>query len=65
VEEGTLSDGRVTSRGVRGATAARRPTAGHQTPQVILLRGGKAVWDASHWDISEEALREALERQAG
>jgi bacillithiol system protein YtxJ len=44
---------------------ARRTGVRHQTPQVILLRGGKAVWDASHWDISEEALREALEGAAG
>jgi bacillithiol system protein YtxJ len=41
---------------------ARRTGVQHHTPQVILILGGEAVWDASHWDISEEAMREALER---
>jgi bacillithiol system protein YtxJ len=33
----------------------------HETPQVIVLRDGKAVWDASHYDVSAGAVREALE----
>ena len=33
----------------------------HQSPQVILIRKGKAVFDASHHMISSALLREALE----
>ena len=32
----------------------------HASPQVLLLRDGSVVWHASHFDISERALREAL-----
>ena len=32
----------------------------HQTPQAILLRGGKPVWKASHFRITADALTEAL-----
>jgi len=41
---------------------ARRTGVRHETPQVLLLNGGEAVWDASHWEITKEALREALDR---
>ena len=34
----------------------------HQSPQAILLRGGEAVWDASHGRITEAALGEALDQ---
>src|SRR5262249_13273064 len=33
----------------------------HETPQVIVLKDGKAVWDASHFDVKAGAVREALE----
>ena len=33
----------------------------HETPQVIVLKDGKAVWDASHYDVSAGAVAEALE----
>ncbi len=23
----------------------------HQSPQLIIVRGGKSIWDASHYDI--------------
>jgi bacillithiol system protein YtxJ len=32
----------------------------HETPQVIVLKDGKAVWDASHFDVKAGAVREAL-----
>lgn len=32
----------------------------HQSPQVILLRDGKPVWHASQFDVTKEALREAV-----
>ena len=31
----------------------------HESPQLILVDGGKAVWHASHYDITEDAIREA------
>lgn len=33
----------------------------HETPQVIVLRDGKAVWNASHFDVQAAAVTEALE----
>ncbi|MFN7960493.1 MAG: bacillithiol system redox-active protein YtxJ [Thermoanaerobaculia bacterium] len=32
----------------------------HESPQVILLRDGRPVWNASHLDITEQALEDAL-----
>jgi bacillithiol system protein YtxJ len=34
----------------------------HQSPQAILLYRGRAVWDASHYSITEEDMTAALER---
>ena len=31
----------------------------HRSPQVILVRAGEAVWNASHLQITAEALRAA------
>lgn len=33
----------------------------HETPQVIVLRDGKAVWNASHFDVTANGVAEALE----
>lgn len=33
----------------------------HETPQVIVLRDGKAVWNASHYDVNAAAVSKALE----
>lgn len=32
----------------------------HETPQAILLRGGRVVWNASHFRITRERLDAAL-----
>lgn len=32
----------------------------HESPQIILFRGGKAVWSASHGGVTLEAMRSAL-----
>jgi len=32
----------------------------HETPQVIVLRNGKAVWNASHYDVKAGAVAEAM-----
>jgi bacillithiol system protein YtxJ len=34
----------------------------HQTPQAILLRHGKVVWNASHFSITATKLDQALPR---
>lgn len=41
---------------------AKRFNIRHETPQVILVRGGQVVWTASHFRINERALDEALGR---
>lgn len=32
----------------------------HQSPQVILIDKGRAVWDDSHWQITVERLAKAV-----
>ncbi len=32
----------------------------HESPQAIVLRNGKAVWHAAHYDISAAVLRRAV-----
>ena len=44
------------SREVEKLTGVR-----HESPQVILLRDGKAVWDASHFDVNAASVSLALE----
>ena len=33
----------------------------HQSPQVILFKNGKAVWDASHYRINNAGMQKAVE----
>ena len=33
----------------------------HETPQVIVLRDGKAVWNASHFDVKADDVLKAFE----
>lgn len=33
----------------------------HETPQVIVLRDGKAVWNASHFEVQAGAVSQAVE----
>lgn len=33
----------------------------HETPQVIILKDGKAVWNASHFDVKAGAVLKAVE----
>jgi bacillithiol system protein YtxJ len=46
-------------RGVSDATEARLGIR-HATPQVIVLRDGVPVWNASHFRITAEALTRVL-----
>ena len=39
---------------------ANRTGVRHETPQVIVLRDGKAVWDASHFDVKATAVAAAV-----
>lgn len=39
----------------------RRTGVRHESPQALVLRGGEAVWNASHYDITEEAVKQAVE----
>ena len=32
----------------------------HESPQVIVLRNGQVVWNASHWEIKAETVAEAV-----
>lgn len=33
----------------------------HETPQVIVLRDGKAVWNASHFEVKAQVVSEAMQ----
>ncbi|MDQ3907829.1 MAG: bacillithiol system redox-active protein YtxJ [Acidobacteriota bacterium] len=39
---------------------ARRTGVRHESPQAFVLRDGKSVWDASHFDITAEAVESAV-----
>jgi bacillithiol system protein YtxJ len=32
----------------------------HESPQAIVLRNGRAVWSASHFDITSDAVEQAV-----
>lgn len=51
----------VESRPVALKTAERLGVE-HQSPQLILLKDGKPVWNASHHAISEGAINNALQQ---
>jgi bacillithiol system protein YtxJ len=51
-----VQSARDVSRALADLTGIR-----HETPQVIVLRDGKAVWDASHFDVKAGAVLKALE----
>jgi bacillithiol system protein YtxJ len=44
------------SREVAAITGVR-----HETPQVIVLKDGRAVWNASHYDVNANSVSEALQ----
>jgi bacillithiol system protein YtxJ len=43
---------------------AERTGVKHESPQVILLRDGRAVWSASHYAITFGAVKHALHEYA-
>ncbi len=50
---------RDVSREVETRTGIR-----HESPQAIILRGGHAVWNASHWRITSDAVEQAMREHA-
>ena len=34
----------------------------HESPQIFLLEDGKVRWNASHWKITRESIKEALNK---
>ena len=48
-----------TARAVSDETASRLRIE-HQSPQAILVRNGRELWNASHYDITTEALDQAI-----
>jgi bacillithiol system protein YtxJ len=54
-----VADDRDVARAATERTGIR-----HESPQVILLRDGKAVWSASHFDITTSAVEDATSARA-
>ena len=40
---------------------AQRLGVRHESPQIIVVRNGQVLWDASHFKITAEAVAEAVE----
>jgi bacillithiol system protein YtxJ len=51
-----VQSAREISRELASLTGVR-----HETPQVIVLRDGKAVWNASHFDVRADDVTKAVE----
>ncbi|HEX8721750.1 MAG TPA: bacillithiol system redox-active protein YtxJ [Pyrinomonadaceae bacterium] len=47
------------SRGVSRAVEERTGVR-HETPQALVLRNGRAVWNASHFDITADVVERAV-----
>jgi bacillithiol system protein YtxJ len=50
-----VQNARELSREIAERTGVR-----HESPQVIILRHGKPVWNASHWKIKKENVAAAV-----
>lgn len=37
----------------------------HESPQVLVLRKGKVVWEASHWKVKADAVQQAVKNADG
>lgn len=51
---------RAISKEVEARTGVR-----HESPQAIILRNGQAVWSASHWGVTADAVDQALKAIRG
>ena len=54
-----VHEARELSREIEARTGIR-----HESPQVIVLRNGQVVWDASHFQIKRNAVAEAVGNNA-
>ncbi len=54
-----VTSGKNFSQAIEAQTGVR-----HESPQVILLRHGKAAWNASHFGITAKAVTAALTENA-
>jgi bacillithiol system protein YtxJ len=50
-----VQQSRELSRTIESRTGVR-----HESPQVLVLRRGQPVWTASHFDITAEAVQQAV-----
>ena len=50
-----VQENREVSRQVEERTGVR-----HETPQALVLRNGRAVWNASHFDITADVVEQAV-----
>ena len=50
-----VQSAREISRRIEKQTGVR-----HESPQAIILRNGRAVWSASHWSITADAVKNAF-----
>ena len=50
-----VAEGRELTRSIETRTGVK-----HESPQVLILRGAKARWAASHGSITREAVGEAI-----
>jgi bacillithiol system protein YtxJ len=50
-----VAEGRELTRSIETRTGVK-----HESPQVLILRGAKARWAASHGSITHEAVGEAI-----
>jgi bacillithiol system protein YtxJ len=63
-------DGQVNILEVQSAREISRELANltgirHETPQVIVFRDGKAVWNASHFDVTAGEVAKAVQSHSG
>ena len=49
----------IESRDVSNTIASRLGIL-HESPQAIVLKDGKPIWNASHWSITTDALSRAV-----
>ena len=54
-----VQESRDLSREVETRTGVR-----HESPQALVLRNGEAVWTASHFDVTADAVEQAMKESA-
>jgi len=60
----TFPDGIVVVQEARPVSAEieRRWQVNHETPQVLIIKNGKAVWNASHFQVKAEEVDAAVKK---